>query len=595
MFSMKSLRNCWAVFLCLATLTLQAQHQLHDLEIIVNLFEDGSAYIGERRQMTLGDQGTEIYIKQYGLADSQMAISHYEVVEDTTRYEFVDWDINASRSEKAYRCGVNYTEKGVELCWGFGAPGEHVFNTFYLLSNLVQGYTDYDGFNHCFYDAANPPARHVQLTLSASDDSLRFSKENAGIWGFKFHGNVHFDDGSIVAESEQSMEDGDKMVLMVQFQKGLFHPQVNHDETFTERVKERAFIGSDYSADDEGTGQKTSLFGGDDMSLGELVFGWVTGIFVFVVCPLLYIFRKPIKRARQKHVVHKLLGNTDEVPYHREVPLNGQLLESQKILRSTLGIIDRSVSLGGKQLIEALLLRLIYKKAISLDQYSDQKGNMVELFRIADPTGFTGFDNDNQKDRQLEYSLHDVLYAAAGSDHLLQPNELKNYIKDENNTLAIRSLSKILTNATDNRVSVSLSSIDRDKAREVFGFWRYLNDFSLVGEREVAEVALWKDYLVYASLYGIAGKVRKGMKKMCPDYTTLDTLTRRFLDETDHSFDSLALLTNYAYNTILYSSRYETHSERLARQRFERWSGGGGSASFGGGGGFSGGGGSGVR
>ena len=105
----------------------------------------------------------------------------------------------------------------------------------------------------------------------------------------------------------------------------------------------------------------------------------------------------------------------------------------------------------------------------------------------------------------------------------------------------------------------------------------------------------------------MAKKVREGMKKICPDYTALDGLTRRFLEESSGATDAfsyVSLLSVATYDTIRYSSTYETAFERQARlereareraERERRYSGGGGHSSFGGGGGFSGGGGSGVR
>ncbi|MDO4994704.1 MAG: DUF2207 domain-containing protein [Bacteroidales bacterium] len=623
------------LLLCLA-IGVHAQHELSELKIYVLLLPNGDAVVEEDRTMYLADQGTEVYEKMNGLENRQMRISDFGVSDSIYGdYQLVGWDVNQSRAWKAGRCGINTTEEGLELCWGFGEPGPHTFTTSYVLHNLVQSYTDYDGFNHCFYDAANPPAEYVQLALWASDTTIVLSPENAGIWHFKYHGDAWFSEsGKVLLKSTQALDNGDKVVLMMQFKKGLFSPEVKHDETFESRVKERAFIDSDYTMDDPGEGSKSSFMGGDDESVFEHYFYIAIGLLVFIGLPLFAILKlilhKPLERRRKRKLILKVLGNVDEVPYYREPPLGGNLIGSQRILKNTLGMLDVKTTFGTKEFTEALLLRLLYKGNIDIAMEQNEKGETRELFRIQEPVAVSSNDNVELKasdksiiqeyirkkysiisssadDEEMERGLQDLLYRAAGDDHLLQPDELKTFIQNEKNVLSVRDFASKLSSAVDNRYSseFAFKNTKPEEARQVFGFWEYLNDFSIIGEREVVEVKLWKDYLVFGALYGMAKKVREGMKKICPDYTALDGLTRRFLEESSGATDAfsyVSLLSIATYDTIRYSSTYETAFERQARlerearaERERRYSGGGGHSSFGGGGGFSGGGGSGVR
>ena len=134
---------------------------------------------------------------------------------------------------------------------------------------------------------------------------------------------------------------------------------------------------------------------------------------------------------------------------------------------------------------------------------------------------------------------------------------------------------------------------------QVVGFLRYLQDFSLVGERNMEEVALWKEYLVYASFYGIADQVRRDMKKVAPDVARLNEIVRP-----EQLLDDITPLTQALASSLLFAQSYMTYSEKeeIRRQRereraieYSRSSGGSGSSSFSGGGGHSGGGGSGFR
>ena len=115
----------------------------------------------------------------------------------------------------------------------------------------------------------------------------------------------------------------------------------------------------------------------------------------------------------------------------------------------------------------------------------------------------------------------------------------------------------------------------------LLGLKKYLQDFTLTGERETAEVHLWQDYLVYGSLFGIANRVAKQLKDIDPvlfeqtvvyDYTTLDTVLT---------------MTNSMARAITNASYVRPSTSHSSSGS---WGGFGGGTSFGGGGGFSGGG-----
>ena len=49
--------------------------------------------------------------------------------------------------------------------------------------------------------------------------------------------------------------------------------------------------------------------------------------------------------------------------------------------------------------------------------------------------------------------------------------------------------------------------------KEVLGLWKYLKDYSLIKDRYPIELSIWNEYLVFASLFGIADKVSKEFKE----------------------------------------------------------------------------------
>ena len=58
------------------------------------------------------------------------------------------------------------TAHGIELCWGFGTYGRHTFTLSYTMTNVVQSYLNYDGFNVRFVnDEMSAPPHEVMTRL----------------------------------------------------------------------------------------------------------------------------------------------------------------------------------------------------------------------------------------------------------------------------------------------------------------------------------------------------------------------------------------------------------------------------------------------
>lgn len=626
-----------------------AQHQLDSLFINVCLHRDGSADIQEFRTMYIGDEGTECFIKMYNLGD--MSISDFSVYEDTIEYlNEGSWDIDRSRSEKAFRCGINEVPEGQELCWGVGSSGRHDYVINYKLQGLVKSYIDYDGFNHCFYEASDPPADYARVLFYLSpeeyinldvttpegprhftpnhytfsgnrekgvvianladttdvilakyedchlqQDSLR--QDSTSVWAFGYWGTIDFVNGFVIAETEQEMEEYDRMIIMIRFKKGLFEPTACYpDKSFETDVKELAFIDSDYTLDDEGLGSKASLAGGDMTPKWVRTLALIIGGLCCFGVPFLLlfwaIFGKAIKRRRERKQVQRLLSDMPE--YYHDIPLKGDLLQSRRIIRT----LEPSADSSEMKLVEAYVLRLVDRNAIAVVKEMNDKGETHELFRITNPDAVQSMFQPYSQDNEFAQRLLTLLYTAAGEDHLLQPDEFKLLVKTD--PVTVRSFARRLRDM--NGITLRASQIKKEDAQQVYGFWRYLKDFSLVGERALQEVALWKEYLTFATLFGIADQVRKDMKRIAPDLQTFDELTRHIVEDNSEMSALFSALSANIIDAATRTINYETDYERAAREareareaRQRRYSGGGGRSSFGGGGGFSGGGGSGVR
>jgi uncharacterized membrane protein YgcG len=212
--------------------------------------------------------------------------------------------------------------------------------------------------------------------------------------------------------------------------------------------------------------------------------------------------------------------------------------------------------------------------AITIENRPTNKGKMEQNFVIHD---FEGIDQQPVLMRQI----YRMFKQAAGSDTVLEPVELKQYMRSSSHRGTIDQFIDTLHAKKD------LSKfLPTDKGvNEVFGLRKFLKEFTLLDERELKEVKLWKDYMIYATLFGIADKVIKEMKQVNPAYFNMDRVAAAMADD-------LTL-------PLIYSTLHRGTSSAMAAKaaRENRAAGGGGHSSWGGGGGgFSGfGGGGGVR
>ncbi len=544
----KTLSLLLLLFGCLFPALSTAMSTMDSLVIHVTLMHNGDARIIERRIMDVDNEGTECYFCLYNMGESH--VLNLRVTDESgTEYENIgEWDVERSRSEKTNRCGIVTKNNGYEVCWGLGAEGKRTYTTEYTLTGLVRSYPDADGIRHIFMDCnVKPKPVFAHITIEAEDSTV-FSSEHCGVWGFRFGGEVGFYDGKIVAYNTESFGSEGGLYVMTRFDKGMFEPTVSEEETF-EKKKEEAFEGSDYETD----------------SISNWTFeDWCSVLFVIGLFAW-GIFDRIGEQINLWRARRKLKKN---LTWYRDIPLDGDLQEANKIINAY-----RYVGSNDNNLISACILKLVNMGIITIEERLDSKGKIKPNFVIHP------LENANELPRLL-CTIHDIFSNAAGEDTVLETQELRQYVDAKCNTSKMESFVSMLHSKT----SVSKYKNRQDDVLQVFGLKKYLEDFTLLNERGVKEVTLWKDYMIYATLFGIAEKVIKDMKAINPEYFRMDQIAAQMANDA----------TIHAIYSTFSSGAARTAARRAAREA--RAAGHGGHSSWGGGGGgFSGGGGGGVR
>ena len=551
---------------------------VNNLDIKVKLYSNGNAAIEERWDIDVDDDDakTEWFVVHRGLGD--MRIEHLSVKgyipgkEGLQPYQTLgSWDVDASRKEKIGKCGLH--NNGEEICWGFGDYGRHEYVVSYMLTNLVKSYDTNDGFNHCFVDM-DCTIKQANVTIMAVDP-IHLSEANTRHWAFGYEGRFEFiGDSCLVADSQGKLSSSKRMILLLEFDKGLFQPAAKASEPWADK-KKRALDGSDYET--------------DDLSFWE----WVLAIGIVVVCFLLYFLARPIlsflwyillgiyvvlfwifslsplrtKLRRRKLGIAK--GR-----YFRDVKKEWTLPMNKMVVDE----LSYFSGMGEQNVIGALLLKLMSRGDLTVtrEMYHDE---IQDMLKILNPIEV--IDKETKGDDRLCQHVLRLLSKASGKDLVLQPTEFKSWCMKKENTSMVKDFMNLLEVKPDKKY------IEKNAA-DLYALKAFLKDFSLLNERKMMEVKLWDKYMVYAHFFGIAEKVRKDMNEICPEYLQMSLLSKS-LDIAEAKEDVV-----YMFSDAIYSSVNDAISQLFNRNRSGK-DGHGVWSSLSGGDGYSGGGGGGGR
>ena len=572
------------LLLGLAALALAGQ-EIRDIDETVVLRSDGSARITQVWDVTVVS-GTEFYLPFSNLGP--LEISDLAVMENGVFFasDGDRWDTNRTLEEKRGRCGiVRKGSEGVELCWGQGDYGDHVWTVSYTVKGLVMRMGDYNGLYFTFVNpglAARP--QHVKVMILNETGGPEWTTDNVKVWGFRSPSEIWVENGAIRAESLEPFGYNNAMTVLVRFDPELFEPAVKYKDDFS-KVQKMAFEGSEYKP---------------KMTLWE----WIKTIFstLFMVTMLLlspggivflallyylYLWLASLFGFKYKK---SIFGQSRIKGWYKEVPLEGNISAAYYAL--TKG--DRMDGMGSsdvsKNLIGAYFLRWVMSGVVRVlpDSANSKHVNL-------------SFEKEAHFPEPVEDDLYQMVREASGKNLILEAGELEKWSKKSFkriSNLPSREQTRGHKWFQDKHYIIKgdkCNAEGQEQARHLVEFKNYLQDFTLNKERGAVEASLWQDYLVFAALFGIADKVAKEFQKLYPAQFTEFAQTTGLNGATFYNLMDVS-------RSVSATAMRNALAEKAARTgssggHGRSWSGGGGGgfSSGGGGGSFGGGFGGGSR
>lgn len=476
--------------------------------INVRINKDGSADIESIMDFE-PSKGTEYFVPVNNLGKSEIVnfkVSEIKNGKEVPYESLESWNTKKTREEKAKKSGVVKTDKGYELCFGFGEYQRKTFILRYRVTNFIKLLKDSDMIYWQFVNKGLSAAPgEVKLTITKGEGS--FDNTNSKIWAFGNKGTIEFSDGKIVFNSLTGLTSSNYVTVLVQLNKGDITSGETIDKDFS-YYQDLAFKGSDYT-------KKA------DKKSSNKIFYVAGGIIVAIVV-LVKIFGKKKSNGYQK--------GDFKGEYYRDIP--------EKEWWKLSDILEDIGFDGQESIIRAYFLKWIQEKI--LIPVTEEKGLIFKKDTLALKIK-SGFNNDFEE--KVERKLFAMFAGAAGADGILQENEFSDYLEDTDNQEEFESIEEdleelsneyaskndLFEKSSKGKYSHTYSEKGKEFTAKLVKNYNYLKDFSLLSEREISEIKVWKYLLIYATLYDVADVVEKQLKQLSPELlrnagVDLDTL-----------------------------------------------------------------------
>lgn len=538
------------------------------MEVFIN--KEGNASIKETWKVK-ADSGSEWYKQILNLGESKL--TNFKVSMDNKELTYKsNWNVNGSIEEKAGYYGINYISNGLELCFGKKDMKSHTFILTYDISNYIFNTKDAQVLYFTLFPKFT--ADSFDVTVKSYYDF----PDNLDVWGYGYKGYAYVKDGAILMSNEGSLDD-EYVVLLAKFPLNTFSTnyQVENFNDFEEILGDAKEGSFHYDYDDNNDYNNNYNY---KPSLFARIIPYIVIIFQLIVfggiATLIY---KTISSSKYGFKNNKTISYKDAMMF-REIPCNKDIYYANTLIN-----INHFGGYETTNIFGAIILKWVKNDKIKFRK--EKKGLLKKEVSIIDLTMNPTFDNENEK------KLFNMMYEAS-NDGYLESNELekwarRNYSKflDIFNKISNDYLNKLKseghiykrTNKEECKYKNVMDDTIYEETKKLYGLKKFLIEFSQMNTKEVLEVKLWDEYLMFAYLFGIASKVAKQLKNMYPE--VIEQMGNGL------DYDILIFINNMSITSASAASSARRDAESYSSGGGGFSSGGGGGGSFGGGGGGS--------
>lgn len=584
----------FAIFILLGLTTKsKASLYLDNLDFYVEIDENGDMKVIETWNIDISDTNT-LY-KTFKLDSNKYSNITNVKVSEVGKGDFTKTDTWAYHLTKNYYFGGINNDGRFEIAWGVGlnnSSATKMYEISYTVEDAITKYKDcaelyWQFLGNEFEIEASKITGTIKLPSHAN------SKEDIRVWGHvrTLNGEIYATSTDTIKFNLQKYPGGNYVEVRVAVPKEIFGTV---RRTYNNNMLPRIIEEETKWADEANAIRKRQQ-------------NVKTIIMVCWVVIVLLLLSKTIKYIK-KLIKTKKDVPTQEFEYFREKPSKGATPADALFLYNK-GIKVSSTAFGN--VFSATLLNLSLKGYFKITVEEDERGK--------EQTVIYKTENTYQDLEYEEERIARFVKIAIGIEEKITIKELQKFIKDhptnvskliENTGKQTEQKNKLLENYDEEKskekskyISISimyfffamftlgiffpisillivnavlailinckLSNLTQkgiDEREKWKGLKKYMEDFSLLDEKEIPAIEVWEEYLVYATVFGIADKVIKQLKLVYPQIDEMSNFNTA-------SYIYLMSYTNFntSFTRAINSSISSTMSSGSGRRRWLFW------------------------
>lgn len=583
--------------LFLLTTKSNASLYLNNLDFYAQIDENGNMDVTETWNIRISSTNT-LY-KTFKLDNSKYSNITNVQVSEVGKGNFTKTNTWAYHLTKNYYFGGINNDGRFEIAWGVGLDNSSDTRTYtisYTVEDAISKYNDYAELYWQFL-GSDFEVDSEKITGTIKLPSQANSKEDIKVWGHvkTLNGEIYATSTDTVEFSLDNYESGNYVEIRIAMPSEMVKEaqRTYNKQALTEIINEETKWANDANERRERAQRNEQKFITAIIAIGSVI-----GILLLL---------QTIKYIKILKNTKKLVPN-EKFEYFREKP-NKDSTPADALFLYNSGVNVASTSFGN--VFSATLLNLSLKGYFKIAVEHNERGK--------EQTVIYKQEKDIEKLQYEEEKIGRFVQKAIGEKEKITIKELQKYIK--NHATAVSKLIENTGNATKNKNEI-IGNFDKENANKkskytiisilyfifamcclaIFfpisiilmingilailinsklsnltqkgidekekwkGLKKYMVDFSLLDEKEIPALEVWEEYLVYATVFGIANKVIKQLKMVYPQIDEMDSFNTM-------SYVYLMSHTNFnsSFNHAINSSISSTMSSGGGRRRWILW------------------------
>jgi len=593
--------------------------ELNTLNYNVTLNSDGTAYITETWDISIEDTNT--LFKTFEIDNSKYSgITNVSVVETTNGINKSFFQIYQEKyhvNKDAFYALVN--SKGqFEIAWGVSEDDSYArrtFNISYTIKDAVKNYSDCSEFYWQFIsDESAIPAEKVTGTITLPTNVI--NTDDFRVWA---HGPLN---GNISKTSNNTASfEVDNLRSHTMLEARIVTPTYvfSNNQNTSSSSKLSYILSQEQKWADEANKKREAE------ARMQLIIKIMTIVFLILsniggIALAIVLIKKISKYKKQLQVAPNYKPSMPS-KYYRDIPSNATPAEAAFLYYFK----TSAMSLHIPSIFSATMLNLCLKKYLSFEKVPEKKDTIKviinqninidtlskderdifellqkvsstneftmkefekycqnhssqfnKVYNSIEPSAKKAQENYGNYDSKIITQYHNYTLKVVGYVFLLILSAIIMWANVIPCIMCIVYCSQLASKYN------TLTQKGVDEKEQWIGLKNYMEDFSIMKEKEVPEIILWEKYLVFATAFGIADKVLKQLKVVYPQLTD-----ENYLQNNGYSY--LYFMSHSNMTTNFVSTLNNSISSTYSSINYSSGSGSGGG--FSGGGGFGGGGG----